>query len=302
MSNFPIVFHPSYSISDNEPSRFPIQKYKLLKQILEEGEMLNKSNLFVPSSLSESQVRLTHDPFYVSRVATNSLLDYEKRAIGLNSLDHFCQRAFFSAGGTLLAAKLALKFGFAANAAGGSHHAARSRGSGFCIFNDVAIAANCLLQHGQVKNVLILDLDVHQGDGTAQIFEKDDRVFTVSLHCEKNFPARKLKSSLDVSLNSGVSDDDYLNQLDHILLQICEVPADLIVYNAGVDIHENDTLGHLKVSSSGVMLREEKVVDFSLNKGVPLVITLGGGYQKSVANLANLHSMIFQTMKKKLRF
>ncbi len=297
MPSFPIVFHPHYDVAYIEENRFPAGKYRQLKLLLESENILRRNNLFVPSSITPAMVSRTHDPAYVNRVKNFTLSDIEKRAIGLPSIDRFCQRAFVSAGGTLLASKLALEFGFAANAAGGSHHAAQDGGAGFCIFNDVAIAVNCLLDEGQIKNAIILDLDVHQGDGTAKIFEMDNRVYTVSIHCQKNFPVRKANSNLDKGLEVGITDNIYLYHLEHTLLEISKVPADLIVYNAGVDIHENDTLGHLKVSSNGIMLREKKVVDFAEQRGLPIVVTLGGGYQKSVAKLANLHSMIFKVIR-----
>ncbi len=294
MPSFPIIFHPRYDIQCSGEIRFPIQKYQQLKLLLESEGILKRKNLFVPSSITSSMVSRTHDPSYVNRVKNCTLSEKEKRKIGLPSIDKFCVRSFVSAGGTLLAAKLALKFGFAVNAAGGSHHAARFEGAGFCIFNDVAIAVNCLLDEGKIKNAIILDLDVHQGDGTASIFEMDERVYTVSIHCQKNFPVRKANSNLDKGLAAGITDKKYLDHLDHTLLDILNVPADLLVYNAGVDIHENDNLGFLKVSSAGIKLREKKVVNFAMKRGLPLIVTLGGGYQKNVANLANLHSMIFR--------
>ena len=254
MPSFPIVFHPLYNIKLSDEIRFPIRKYQQLKLLLESEDILKKNNLFVPYSINPSMVSHTHDPLYVNRVQNFTLSEKEKREIGLSSIDRFSERAFVSTGGTLLAAKLALEFGFAVNAAGGSHHAASSAGAGFCIFNDVAITVNCLLDEGKIKNVIILDLDVHQGDGTASIFEMDKRVCTVSIHCQKNFPLRKANSNLDKGLEVGTTDEIYLDQLDRTLLEISKVPADLLVYNAGVDIHENDTLGHLKVSSTGIIL------------------------------------------------
>mgnify|MGYP001329121182 CR=1 FL=1 len=267
MPRFPIVFHPLYDIAYKNKNRFPIGKYRQLKLLLENEDILKRSNLFVPSSVTPTMVSRTHDPAYVNRVKNFTLSEMEKRGIGLPSIDRFCQRAFFSAGGTLLASKLALEFGFAANAAGGSHHAAQVGGAGFCIFNDVAIAVNCLLDEGQIKNAIILDLDVHQGDGTAKIFEMDNRVYTVSIHCQKNFPLNKACSDLDLGIDAGVTDRDYLSTLERVLNQISQVRADLIVYNAGVDVHENDSLGHLKLSSSGKST-------FTRRCGLPLIMLL----------------------------
>ena len=211
MADLPIVFHPLYEVKVKNTSRFPVLKYAELRKNLEREGLIQKRSLFVPNPLSPSEVSITHDPLYVDRVYTCSLLDEEKREIGLPDINSFCRRSFLSVGGTYLAAKLALEFGFAANAAGGSHHASHLGGSGFCIFNDVAIAVNCLLAEQKVKNVLILDFDVHQGDGTARIFEFNERVFTVSIHCQKNFPVRKAQSNLDVGLESGLGDKEYLS-------------------------------------------------------------------------------------------
>ena len=297
MFSCPIVYHHQYEIETDGTSRFPVRKYKELRSVLEEEGLLQKNNLFIPKPLGLSTISLAHEISYVERVLNFSLSDNEKREIGLPNINKFCERALFSTGGTFLASKLALNFGVAVNAAGGSHHAKFSRGSGFCIFNDVAIAVKRLLKDKSVKNVIILDLDVHQGDGTAEIFEQDKRVFTVSIHCEKNFPAKKANSDLDIGLNAGTGDTGYLDCLSNVLEKINDIPADLIVYNAGVDVHEDDHLGHLNVSSSGIKLREKKIVDYVLRNKIPLVVTLGGGYQKIVENLGFLHSIIFKEIE-----
>ena len=296
MFNFPIVFHPRYDVKFKGPSRVPVQKYRRLKQLLEKETILKKTNFFSPQSLPSRVIMLTHDNSYVNRVKNLQLLEREKREIGLPNINDFCERAFYSAGGTLLASQLALQFGFGVNIGGGAHHADRSRGSGFCIFNDVAVAVNYLLKNGWIKNAIILDLDVHQGDGTAKIFQSDDRVFTASIHCQENFPARKENSDIDIGLCTGTGDDEYLNQLDNLLMQLIGVPADLILYNAGVDVHKDDILGYLNLSTEGVRIRDQKVFQFAVKRGLPLAVTLGGGYQKDVANLVALHFMIFKTI------
>jgi acetoin utilization deacetylase AcuC-like enzyme len=300
MVSLPIVFHPDYIVEFSGETRFPLQKYQELRNVLEQDNLLRASNLFVPQPIHRSAVELTHDKFYVERVLYNSLSPKEKREIGLPNIKKFCERAFISSGGTLLAARLALKFGFAANAAGGSHHAASFRGSGFCIFNDVAITVNCLLKERKVSRVIILDLDVHQGDGTAEIFQSEDRVFTVSMHCQKNFPVKKVTSNLDVGLKAGTGDRNYIVNLSKVIGKLEKIPADLVIYNAGIDVHEDDILGHLNLSDFGIMEREKMVLDFILKRKLPFVVTLGGGYQKNVANLANLHSMIFREVVSRL--
>ena len=300
MINLPIVFHPDYIVEFSGETRFPLQKYQELKNVLDRDHILSASNLFVPRPIDRADAELTHDKSYVERVFCDALSLKEKREIGLPNITQFCQRAFISSGGTLLAARLALKFGFAANSAGGSHHAASARGSGFCIFNDVAIAVNCLLKERKVSKVIILDLDVHQGDGTAEIFQSEDRVFTVSMHCQKNFPVKKISSNLDVGLEPGTGDNEYIANLAIVIGKLEKIPADLLIYNAGVDVHEDDVLGHLNLSNFGIVEREKMVLDFIIKRKVPFVVTLGGGYQKNVATLGNLHSIIFREVVKRL--
>ena len=300
MVSLPIVFHPDYIVEFSGDTRFPLQKYQELRNVLERDDLLGPGNLFVPRPILRAQVELTHEKSYVKRVFCNTLSSKEKREIGLPNINQFCQRAFISSGGTLLAARLALQFGFAANSAGGSHHAASARGSGFCIFNDVAVAVNCLLNERKVSKVIILDLDVHQGDGTAEIFQSDDRVFTVSMHCKKNFPAKKITSNLDVGLEAGTGDKEYITSLANVIKKLQKIPADLLIYNAGIDVHEDDVLGHLNLSSVGIMEREKMVLDFIVKRKLPFVVTLGGGYQKNVATLGNLHSMIFNEVLNRL--
>ena len=300
MSSLPIIFHPDYIVTIDEETRFPLQKYQEVRNVLERDGLLSANNLFVPQPIHTSEVELTHDKSYVERVFYDCLSPIEKREIGLPNIKKFCERAFISSGGTLLAARLALKFGFAANSAGGSHHAASARGSGFCIFNDVAIAVNCLLKEKKVSKVIILDLDVHQGDGTAEIFQSDDRVFTVSMHCEKNFPIKKVPSNIDVGLECGTGDKGYIDNLTKVIKKLEKIPADLVIYNAGIDVHKDDVLGHLNLSNVGIIEREKLVLNFIVKRKIPFVVTLGGGYQKNVANLGNLHSIIFREVVSRL--
>lgn len=295
MNKIPVVFHPSYDVSSESSSRVPLGKYIDLKELLKFKGIISTQNLFIPTALSSKNIKITHEYSYVERVALGTLSDSEKRIIGLPSINRFCKRAFIASSGTLLASRLAIKSGLvAANLAGGSHHASTSAGSGFCIFNDVAVALNCLLVEGLISNAIVLDLDVHQGDGTAEIFSNNNRVFTVSVHCEKNFPTKKIKSDLDLGLEVGTSDEFYLKKLKKILQEIMYIPADILIYNAGVDIHEDDYLGFLKVSKAGITARENLVLDFVKKRRLPLVITLGGGYQKNIAKLSELHSIIFE--------
>ena len=294
MNKLPIIYHPCYEFDSRRELRFPIQKYKNLKTHLEEINLLSELNLFTPIALTKNQISISHDKQYVDRVFEGALTHKEKRVIGLPFLDYFGKRAFVSSGGTLLAAKLALKFNIALNLAGGSHHAGKNSGSGFCVFNDVAVACNCLLQEGLINRAVILDLDVHQGDGTAEILSTNDKVLTLSIHCEKNFPARKKNSNLDIGLAAGTSDLDYLEALDYALQRIVAFCPDIIFYNCGVDVHRDDNLGYLCLSTAGIETRERKVLDFAQTNRVPVAVVLGGGYQKDIVKLVKLHSIVFR--------
>ena len=257
-------------------------------------KILFEKNIYVPRTLALEDIALTHELDYVSRVSKNLLTEKEKREIGLPEIEKFSQRAFFASAGTLLTGKVALEKGIALNTAGGSHHASSKKGSGFCIFNDVAVAINCLLFKKILSRVLVLDLDVHQGDGTAEIFDSNNNVCTISVHCEKNFPARKVPSNIDIPLPVKTSDYDYLEAVETVLRTIKLFKPDLVFYIAGVDVHEDDDLGLLKVTSEGIRLREKRIISFFKDSGIPIAVTLGGGYQKDTTKLAFLHSLIFE--------
>jgi len=194
-----------------------------------------------------------------------------------------------------MAARLALSEGIGCNTAGGSHHARRAQGAGFCTFNDVAVAAHLLLADGEVGRVLVIDLDVHQGDGTAEICAGSSEIRTVSMHSEKNYPARKQKSSIDVALPDGVRDDAYLETLDWLLPRTIEgFSADLVFYNAGVDPHGNDRLGRLSLSDAGLRRRDRRVFSFFRERGIPVASVLGGGYSHDIDALARRHLITFE--------
>jgi acetoin utilization deacetylase AcuC-like enzyme len=202
-----------------------------------------------------------------------------------------------AAAGTVLAARLALRHGLACNTAGGSHHAFAGFGSGFCVFNDVAVAARLLLAEGSVGRVLVVDLDVHQGDGTAAIFAADPSVVTFSMHCRTNFPARKQQSDLDVALEPGIGDEEYLAALDAVLGPLLDrVRPDLVFYNAGVDPHVDDQLGRLALSDAGLAARERRVLDACLGRGLPLACVLGGGYAPTVDLVAARHAILHRVI------
>lgn len=234
-----------------------------------------------------------HDRNYVQAYCDGTLDPKAQRRIGLPWSPGLFLRTCTAVGGTILTAELALQTGLACNTAGGTHHAFPSFGSGFCIFNDLAIAARIVQQQGQVKQVLIVDLDVHQGDGTAVIFQEDDSVFTFSMHCQANFPGTKQKSDLDVPLPVGMEDDEYLQTLDLYLPDLLsQVKPDLVIYDAGVDCHVGDRLGKLALTDTGIFRREMQVLSTCVAAGYPVACAIGGGYCDRMNDLVYRHSLL----------
>ncbi|SDW18815.1 Acetoin utilization deacetylase AcuC [Albimonas donghaensis] len=291
----PIVWHPDYiaSLRPNHP--FPMSKYHYLRLALEARGMMGPGEWFAPAALPALRIAAAHEIGYVDRVIGCTLSAEETRRIGLPSTPAVARRATLSSAGTLLAARLAMEHGLAVNAAGGSHHAGPDYGSGYCVFNDVAVAARALLDEGLAARILVVDCDVHQGDGTAWIFENDPRVFTFSIHAQKNFPARKAVSDLDVGLMDGLGDADYLATLADALAQALERSApDFVFYNAGVDPWEGDRLGRLALSFDGLRRRDRLVLETIRARGLPVAAALGGGYSRDPDELAGRHAILFE--------
>lgn len=291
---FPIVFHPDYEIPLQAGRRFPMSKYGYLRRALGARGLLEPGGFFAPAEAGPGVIGLAHDPAYVERVGSLSLAPEEVRRIGLPMTAALARRARLSSAGTLLAARLALEHGLACNAAGGSHHAARGEGAGYCVFNDVAVAAAALLAEGAIRRAAVLDLDVHQGDGTAKILHSNTNVFTVSLHAEKNFPARKAQSDLDLPLPDGAGDAAYLATLAGALERLEDVPADILFINAGVDVAAWDRLGRLSLSADGIRARESRALSWAKARGLPTVGVLGGGYGDDPAEVAERHAVLFE--------
>lgn len=289
-----LVFHPDYEANLRPSHPFPMSKYGCLRATLAARGLMRPGAFLAPVEAPEGVLGLAHDPAYVGRVVSLGLGADEVRRIGLPATERVARRARLAAAGTLLAARLALERGAAFNLAGGSHHAARGHGAGYCVFNDVAVAAAALLAEGAVRRVAVLDLDVHQGDGTARIFEGDARVLTVSVHAEKNFPARKAQSSLDIALADGSGDAAYLAAAEAALARVAAFPADLLFYNAGVDVAAGDRLGRLSVSPEGLRAREARVIGFAQARGLPLAGVLGGGYGAGPEEVAARHAVLFE--------
>ena len=291
----PIVFHPDYMAPLRPGHRFPMSKYGHLREALIARRLLPAAGGYVaPAPAPRAQAAAVHALEYVERVAEARLTPEEARRIGLPSTPAVARRAFLSAAGTLLAARLALEHGIACNAAGGSHHAGPDGGAGFCVFNDVAVAAQALLDEGRVARVLIVDCDVHQGDGTARIFADTPQVFTLSLHAERNYPARKAASDLDHPLPDRLGDAAYLEVLDHALASVEAFRPQLVFFNAGVDPHAGDRLGRLALSDAGLRARDARVLGWARARGLPVAGVLGGGYDDDPARLAARHAILFE--------
>jgi acetoin utilization deacetylase AcuC-like enzyme len=291
--DLPIVYHPDYVAPLPVGHRFPMAKFKLLYDLLIKDQIINPKQVYLPQLPPLELIQLVHTPDYVQAYCQGTLESKAQRRIGLPWSQALANRTCIAVAGTILTAKLALQFGCACNTAGGTHHAFPGYGSGFCIFNDLAIAAKVLLQENLVQKILIVDLDVHQGDGTASIFQNDERVFTFSMHCEANFPGKKQISDRDIPLPIGLDDDGYLQILAKNLPDLLsQVRPDLVFYDAGVDTHVSDLLGKLALSDWGIYRREMMVLSTCLAAGYPIASVIGGGYAEDLSALVYRHSLL----------
>ena len=292
----PIVFHPAYEASLPDGHRFPMRKYGRLAEIVAE-DGLAPLGFVAPEPASAGLLALAHSRTYVDAVLAHAVPREIERAIGLPVTETVVRRSRASVGGTLLAARLALAEGLAGSTAGGSHHAQREQGAGFCVFNDVAVAARALQAEGVIGRALVVDLDVHQGDGTADCLANAPDLFTFSVHCEKNYPMRKIAGDLDIGLADGLEDAAYLDVLAARLPPLLDgLRPDLVFYNAGVDPHRDDRLGRLCLSDDGLSARDRFVVAQARARGIPLVAVIGGGYTHDIDTLARRHALVFHAL------
>ncbi|MBE9047254.1 histone deacetylase [Pleurocapsales cyanobacterium LEGE 10410] len=295
---FAIVYHPDYVAPLPDAHRFPMPKFKILRDLLLQDEVVKPEQIYQPELPDLELIQLVHTPQYVRAYSEGTLEQKAQRRIGLPWSKALAHRTRIAVGGTILAAQLALEYGCACNTAGGTHHAFPDYGSGFCIFNDLAIASRVLQHQGLVDKVLIVDLDVHQGDGTAWIFQDDDSVFTFSMHCEANFPGKKQRSNLDVPLPIGLDDDGYLQILaGHLSDLLTQVKPDLVLFDAGVDTHVSDRLGKLSLTDYGIYRRERMVLSTCKAAGYPVASVIGGGYGKDISALVYRHSLLHRAAK-----
>ena len=292
----PVVNHKDYEAQLNDDNKFPIKKFGELAKALITNKIVK--NFYVPEPCSVETLKEAHTEEYINKIKNKTLDKKEIRKIGFPLVDSVVRRSFIATGGTVLATKLALNYGIACNTAGGSHHATSSEGAGFCVFNDVAVAAKYLTSRGLANKILIIDLDVHQGNGNSEIFKNDNQVFTFSMHSKVNYPAKKSVSDLDIELEENLEDREYINILKNNLKYLNEEEFDYVFYIAGVDIHYNDRLGKLKISDNGIFERDELVIDNFFSNKIPICGVLGGGYNEDFNKLVELHSSLHKTCAK----
>ena len=289
----PIIYHPNYVVPLPDGHRFPMEKFRRVYDVLLRDGIATVAQVHTPRVAVSEMLQTVHAPDYVRAYLEGDLDDRAMRRIGLPWSAPLVIRTCTAVGGTIHTAEMALQYGLACNTAGGTHHAFPEYGSGFCIFNDLAVASQVLLDAGKVKQILIVDLDVHQGDGTAFIFRDAPRVFTFSMHCGANYPFTKQQGDLDVSLPEGMDDDAYLRTLDVYLPDLLgKVKPDLVLYDAGVDPHESDRLGKLALTDSGIFQRDRMVLEMCVSRRIPVAGVVGGGYSDNIDDLAHRHSLL----------
>ncbi len=279
-----------------EGHRFPMKKYSMLRERVAEGGICGPGELRAPHAVTDEEILRAHDPGYLKKVVTGTLTDKEMRRIGFPWSTRMVERSRRASGGTVDACRVALEEGLAANLAGGTHHAFAERGEGFCVLNDSAIAARALRFEGLVDKVVVLDTDVHQGNGTAAILKGDPHAFTFSIHGAKNFPFRKEESDLDIGLPDGADDGEYLAALERGLEEALDrSEADLAMFLAGADPFEDDRLGRLSVTKEGLAERDRLVLGSCRERGLPVVATMAGGYAREVKDTVDIH---FETVSR----
>ena len=299
MKKLNVVYNDNYDIPLPEGHRFVGTKFSDLYNYIKNSNLYTNLTIHQSKSAPINDVQVVHNLNYVMSVKEGNLSRDQERRINLPWSEKLAKRSFLAIQGTLQTSQLALDYGIACHLAGGTHHAFKDCGSGFCVFNDLAYASITLLNQKKINKILILDLDVHQGDGTASICENIDNIFTCSIHCKNNFPFDKKNSNLDVPIDDEVDDVKYINILTKTLDQIeSNFTPDIVFYDAGVDVHSNDDLGNLNLSDDGIKKRDEIVCEYFKEKKIPLCTVIGGGYSKNRQELASRHFSIFETVSK----
>ena len=290
-----IAYSKIYNHPLKENHRFPMIKYDLIPEQLVMENSCTENNFFEPGIVSNENILLTHDYKYYNRLQNMDLDKREIRAIGFPMSEELIKREKKIVQGTIESSLNAIKFGIAMNVAGGTHHAFTSRAEAFCILNDQAIASNFLIKNNYCEKILILDLDVHQGNGTAEIFRDNDKVFTVSFHGQKNYPFKKEKSDYDYGFNDGTNDKEYLDKIKYEIPRLINIfEPDFIFYLSGVDIIENDKLGRLSVSINGCKERDKFILNYCKINKIPVQVSMGGGYSPTLKDIVEAHANTFR--------
>lgn len=290
-----IAWAPEYTHPLPPGHRFPMEKYALLPEQLRYEGTVGDENFFYPEKLTETAITAVHTQEYWEKLKGGQLSRKEARATGFPQSDALVHREVLIAGGSVQAAHFACAYGIGINSAGGTHHAFRDRGEGFCLLNDIALTASYLLTSGRAQKILVVDLDVHQGNGTAAIFQGEPAVFTFSMHGEKNYPHRKECSDLDIELPDGTGDVSYLKILRKVLPSLLErVEPDFLIYQCGVDVLETDTLGRLSLSLEGVKQRERLVLESAKLHAIPIMCCMGGGYSPQIRDILEAHAHVYR--------
>lgn len=298
MPSYHLFYSPHYYADIGEGHVFPIRKFELARDILLAEGTITEDEIHEPEPASIEDLCLVHTEDYITRLVEGRLTNKEVRKLGLPWSESLVRRSFHAISGTINAARKALEHGIASNLAGGTHHAYPDRGEGYCVLNDVAVSIRVLQREGLAERFLIVDLDVHQGDGTAFIFQEDPSVFTFSMHGAKNYPLFKQKSSLDIELPDGTSDEEYLETLSEALARAFHHGPDVIFYLGGADPFEGDKLGRISLTKQGLMRRDELVLEFARDNHVPIVTTLSGGYAADINDTVDIHANTIRAVKK----
>ncbi len=297
MNDYKLFYSPYYYADIGEGHVFPIKKFELVRDILLNEGTLKAEEIIEPEPAKFEDVTLVHTEDYVTRLRNGTLDKKEVRKLGLPWSESLVRRTFLAVSGTINATFHALETGISSNLAGGTHHAFPDRGEGFCVMNDVAIAIRILQRENLAKRFLIVDCDVHQGNGTAFIFKDEEEIFTFSMHGEKNYPLFKEKSNLDIELRDGTSDAEYLAILSEALPRIFLHDPDIVFYLGGADPFEHDKLGRLSLTFNGLMQRDDMVLRFAREHGVPIVTTMSGGYAKDIKDTVEIHCNTIRAVK-----
>lgn len=286
---YSVYYSPYYYADIGEGHVFPIRKFEIARDILIDEGTLTAEQIIEPAAANVEDLLLVHADDYITRLVKGHLTGKEVRKLGLPWSEALVRRSFHAISGTINAARAALVDGVSSNLAGGTHHAFPDRGEGYCVLNDVAVAIRVLQRERLAQRFLIIDLDVHQGNGTAFIFRDSPEVFTFSMHGAKNFPLFKEVSSLDIELADGTGDAEYLDTLEHALVRLRMHDADIIFYLAGADPYSEDRLGRLTLSKDGLRKRDEMVLGFARDLATPIVTTMSGGYARDIADTVDIH-------------